>query len=236
MKAGDDMPLQGIVDTARTLSFYTRLQQVVANNLANSNTEAFKAERMTARLLQETGSPVPVQETDFQQGVLRHTGRTLDLALEGKGFFVVRTDAGERLTRGGSLRLDRTGQLTDSQGAPLLGEKGPIVLTGGDVEVLSDGAVLLDGTVVDRLRIETVTDLATLMKQGSGRFIPPGSTQSVDEKTVRVEQGSIEEANLDPVLSMVDLVRIQRAYSANVDALKAMDDVLGTISSKVGTV
>jgi flagellar basal-body rod protein FlgF len=230
------MPLQGIVDTARTLSFYTRLQQVVANNLANSNTEAFKADRMTARLLAGTGSPVPVQVTDFQQGTLRHTGRPLDLALEGQGFFVVRTEAGERLVRGGSLRLDRVGQLTDSQGSPLLGREGPLVLTGANVEVLSDGSVLVDGTAVDRLRIETVDDLSTLMKEGSGRFVAGGATRLVDENTVRVEQGAIEEANLDPVLSMVDLVRIQRAYSANIDALKAMDDVLATISTKVGAV
>jgi len=230
------MPLQGIVDTARTLSFYTRLQQVVANNLANANTEAFKAERMTARLLAGSDSPIPVQQTDFQQGVLRETGRPLDLALEGEGFFVVRTEAGERLTRGGSFRLDRVGQLVDPQGNTVLGRNGPIVLTGGNVEVLRDGAVLVDGVSVDQIRIETVDDLSSLLKEGAGRFVPAGSTQQVEDVSLRVRQGSVEEANLDPVLSMVDLVRIQRAYTANVDALKAMDDVLGTISNQVGTV
>ena len=129
------MPFQGIQDTARTLSFYTRLQQVVANNLANANTEAFKADRMTARLLEGSEAPVPVQAIDFQQGTLRLTGRPLDLAIEGAGFFVVQTENGERLTRGGSLTLDRVGQLIDSEGAPVLGKDGPIVFAGGHMEI-----------------------------------------------------------------------------------------------------
>ena len=230
------MPLKGIAETARTLSYYTRLQHVVANNLANANTDAFKADRMTAHLLAGSESLIPVQETDFQQGALRETGRPLDLALDGPGFLVVQTENGERLTRSGSLRLDQVGQVIDSLGAPVLGQEGPIVLTGNSVEVLHDGSVLLDGAVVDRLRIETVSDPSTLLKEGHGRFVPAGATEPVAVEQVRVHQGSVEEANLDPILSMVDLVRIQRAYTANVDVLKAMDDVLGSITKDVGTV
>ncbi|KPJ96041.1 MAG: hypothetical protein AMS18_01795 [Gemmatimonas sp. SG8_17] len=230
------MPLKGIAETARTLSYYTRLQHVVANNLANANTDAFKADRMTAHLLAGSESLIPVQETDFQQGALRETGRPLDLALDGLGFLVVQTENGERLTRSGSLRLDQVGQVIDSLGAPVLGQEGPIVLTGNSVEVLHDGSVLLDGAVVDRLRIETVSDPSTLLKEGHGRFVPAGATEPVAVEQVRVHQGSVEEANLDPILSMVDLVRIQRAYTANVDVLKAMDDVLGSITKDVGTV
>ncbi len=228
------MPFQGIQDTARTLSFYTRLQQVVANNLANANTEAFKADRMTAWLLEGSEAPVPVQEIDFQQGTMRLTGRPLDLALEGTGFFVVQTANGERLTRGGSFTLDRVGQLIDSEGAPVLGKEGPIVFSGGHIEILKDGAIMVDGIAVDALRVETVDDLSTLMKEGTGRFVPLGDTSDVEKGTVFVRQGQIEEANLDPVMSMVELVKIQRAYTANVDALKAMDDILGTISNDVG--
>ena len=58
----------------------------------------------------------------------------------------------------------------------------------------------------------------------------------MDEDTTHVRQGAVEEANLDPLLSMVDLVTIQRAYAANVDALKAMDSVLGAVTNEVGKV
>jgi flagellar basal body rod protein FlgG len=230
------MPLKGIVETARTLSYYTRMQQVVANNLANANTDTFKVDRMTARLLQGAESPVPVQETDFQQGTLRETGRALDLALEGPGFLVVRTENGERLTRGGSFRLDPGGQLLDSLGATVLGKEGPITIVGGSVEVLSDGAVMVDGAMVDRLRIETVEDLSSLMKEGSGRYVAAGPTASVEPGATVVRQGNVEEANLDPITSMVELVKIQHAYKANVDALQAMDGVLASIANDVGAV
>jgi flagellar basal-body rod protein FlgG len=230
------MPLKGIVETARTLSYYTRLQQVVANNLANANTDAFKVDRVTARVFDGSESPVPVQETDFQQGVLRDTGRPLDLALEGEGFFVVQTENGERLTRGGSFRLDAGGQLMDSLGAPVLGKEGPITIAGGAVEVLSDGAVMVDGAVLDTLRIETVEDLSTLMKEGSGRYLADGPTTAPGLGQTEVQQGFVEEANLDPVTSMVELVKIQHQYKANVDALQAMDAVLSTIANDVGTV
>lgn len=230
------MPLKGIVETARTLSYYTRLQQVVANNLANANTDAFKVDRVTARLLQGVDSPIPVQETDFQQGSLRETGRALDLALEGPGFLVVQTDSGERLTRGGSLRLDPGGRLIDSEGAPVLGKEGPIIIAGGNVEVLGDGAVMVDGAMVDRLRVETVEDLSSLMKEGTGHYAPSGPTITIEPGTATLRQGQVEEANLDPITSMVEMVKIQQAYKANVDALQAMDDVLASIANDVGTV
>jgi len=230
------MPLRGIVNTARTLAFYTRLQEVTANNLANANSDAFKADRMTARLLPGAAHPVPVELTDLQQGRLRDTGRPLDLGLDGPGFFVVNTARGERLTRGGGLRLDTVGRLTDSQGDPLLGPDGPVLIHGRDVEVRADGTVLVDGASAGRLRVENVDGPAGLLKEGFGRYLPSSRLRPVSEDATRVRQGVVEEANLDPLLSMVDLVTIQRAYAANIDALKAMDSVLGAVTNDVGKV
>ena len=230
------MPMRGIVNTARTLSFYTKLQAVTANNLANANTDAFKAHRMTARQHPGREYPVPVERTDLEQGRLHETGRPLDLGLEGPGFFVVRTARGERLTRGGSLRLDASGCLMDGRGDPLVGMDGPIRVNGAEVEVKSDGTVLVDGAGVGRLRIETVDDPASLLKEGLGRYVPAGTLRPVPENQALVRQGSVEEANLDPLLSMVDLVSIQRSYGANIDALKVLDGVLGAITTEVGKI
>ena len=110
------MPIQGILNTARSLSFYTRKQEVVANNLANANSDAFKADRIMARAYPGATFPVPVQTIDLQQGTFRETSRPLDVALSGPGFLVVHTADGDRLTRGGSLQLDPAGRLTDSHG------------------------------------------------------------------------------------------------------------------------
>jgi flagellar basal-body rod protein FlgF len=230
------MPLQGILNTARTLSFYSRRQEVTANNLANASSDAFKADRVMAHAATGSSAPIPVQDVDLRQGAFRETARTLDLALDGPGFFVVDTPQGERLTRGGSFRLDAAGRLSTADGDLVLGDLGPMLLQGATVNVHADGSVEVDGQNAGRLRIVNVDEPQGLLKEGFGRYQPGGEVHAVDEDTTRVRQGAVEEANIDPLLSMVDLVTIQRAYAANVDALKAMDSVLGAVTNEVGKV
>jgi flagellar basal body rod protein FlgG len=230
------MPIRGIVNTAHTLAYYERRQEVAANNIANANTDAFKADRMTARLVQNGAYPVPVASTDLQQGALRTTGRSLDVALEGPGFLVVQTPQGDRLTRGGSLRIDGASRLTDTHGNPVLGDRGPIVVDGTDLVVHDDGSLVVDGALVAKLEVMNVSDPKTLRKEGAGLFATDAPLQPVDEGVTMLRQGSIEDPNLDGVLSMVDLVTIQRAYTANLDALRAMDGVLGIVTGEVGKV
>ncbi len=79
-------------------------------------------------------------------------------------------------------------------------------------------------------------DPGALLKEGLGRYVSRSALTEVTEGATHVRQGAVEEGNLDPLLSMVDLVAIQRAYTANVDALKAMDGVLGSIVNEVGKV
>jgi flagellar basal-body rod protein FlgF len=230
------MPLRGIQNAAHGLSYYSKLQEVVANNLANASTDAFKVDRLTGQMLAGDSYPVPVAHLDLRQGAFRETGRPLDLALDGPGFLVVKTPQGERLIRGGSLRLDAMGQLTDADGNAVLGRKGPIILGTGNLEVQPDGTMLVDGAPLDELRLETIADPSKLRKEGTGRFVPPAGVTLMATDTAQVRQRQIEEPNSDAVLGMIDLVTIQRAYAANVDALKAMDGVLGTITSEVGRV
>lgn len=228
------MPLQGILNTARSLSYYTRKQEVTANNLANANSDAFKADRVLAHGVGTASFPVPVQDIDLRQGTFRETARPLDLGLQGDGFFVVRTPQGDRLTRGGSFRLDAAGRLADTNGNLVMGEDGPLVLQGGTVEVQGDGSVLVDGANAGRLQIVNVDAPGKLLKEGFGRYVPGGPLRAAEPDAARVRQGVVEEANLDPLLSMVDLVTIQRAYAANVDAMRAMDSVLGSVTTEVG--
>ncbi len=230
------MPIQGILNTAHTLSLYQRWQEITANNVANANTDAFKVDRLTAVQVPGSERPVPVQTTDLQQGAFRETGRPLDVALDGPGFLVVRTPQGERLTRGGSLHLDPDGWLVDGQGAPVLGDQGPLALSGSSIEVKGDGSLLVDGAVAGRLRLAEVADPNALVKEGFGRYATSSPLHPAADGAVRVRQGTIEEPNFDPLMSMVDLVTIQRAYAANADALRAIDGVLGTVVNEVGKV
>ncbi len=232
------MGLNAIKSTAQTLSFYTRLQALTANNLANSDTEGFKADSMSGRLIGDTTWPIPVTKTDLGQGMITQTGRPLDLALEGPGFFVLQTEQGERLSRGGALALDGGNRLADRHGNLLMGQNGPIQipLRYDSFEVQADGDVVVDGTRIDRLRLETVADQNTLKKEGAGRFIPSTATEPVDPTATVVRQGATEDSNQDTLKGTVDLVTIQRAYAANVESLKALDSVLGTVVNEVGKV
>lgn len=232
------MGLNAIKSTARTLSYYTRLQALTANNLANSDTEGFKADMMAARLIGDATFPVPVTRTDLSQGTMTQSGRPLDVALEGPGFLVLQTEQGERLTRGGALALDAGNRLSDRHGNLLLGQNGPVQLPlrYATLEIQADGDVVVDGLRLDRLRIETVADTNTLMKEGAGRFIPSTPTEALDSMTTLIRQGVTEDSNQDTLKGTVDLVTIQRAYAANVDSLRALDSVLGTVVNQVGKV
>jgi flagellar basal body rod protein FlgG len=229
------MSLNGIASSAQSLSYYQRLYEVTSNNLANANTDAFKAVRVAAENRPDVEGPAPIETIDLQQGVLRETGRPLDLALSGDGFLVVRTPNGERLTRGGALAIRADGLLTDANGNPVLGREGVVVLNGSKVEIQGDGSVFVDGSAAGQLRVDTVQDPATLRKEGAGRYIASTPLQPVDDGTTMVRQGSIEEANMDPIMTLVDLITIQRAYAANIDALKTIDSVLG-VANDVGRV
>ena len=230
------MPPGGIAGLARTLSYYTRLHEVTASNLANAASDGFKADRITAALDSSGAFPVPVQQLDLSQGTLRTTGRPLDVALEGEGFLVIRTPAGERLIRGGSLELDGTGLLTDRHGNPVLdGEGRVIALPPGEVTIASDGTVSVAGSSVARLKLVTAA-VGQLRKEGHGRFVSEGEMRPVQPGSVRVRQGQLEEANVDTLAGMVDLVLMQRAYTASVEALRTMDGVLATVTSDVARI
>src|SRR5436305_13516591 len=129
------MPLlNGMHSAASALKYWERKQEVVANNLANVSSNGFKAQRVFAKLLDGI---LPGAETssDLSTGTLRATGNATDLAIDGKGFFVVSTPNGERYTRGGSLRLDDKHHLVDGDGRQLLGVKGPLTLLDAPIQI-----------------------------------------------------------------------------------------------------
>jgi flagellar basal-body rod protein FlgF len=229
------MPIiNGMIRAANALHYYERRQEIVSNNLANADTAGFKAERIFGRMI---GDQVPVADTatDLRAGALSETGQPLDLALGGQGFFVVDTPNGERLTRGGSFTLDASGTVVDSSGRALLGENGPIVAS-GPVVIDKTGSVKVNGTVVDRLRVENVPANVRMQHEAGTLFVPdPSRTPQPNEERL-VRQGSIEQSNVGTIDSMVDLISVQRAYAAVQKSISAMDGIRDTISNQLGKV
>lgn len=204
----------------------TRLDQLdrVAGDLANVNTAGYKAERVTTvsaerpdfgQALQAAVDVAPGPgRLDMRGGRLQATGRVLDVALEGRGFFVVDTPHGPRLTRNGQFGLRSDGTLVTGDGLPVVGESGPIRLGKGEIQVQPDGTIRAGGVVAGRLQVVDVDDYAALRREDHGRFryVGPGEPARVAHPTVR--SGTLEQSNVSVVDRMVQLTEIGRGFEA----------------------
>lgn len=220
---------------ARALRYWESRQAVSANNLANVSTPGFKAERVFARLLSDA-SLVMESGTDFSSGALNPTGRPLDVALVGDGFLVVQTAEGPRWTRGGSLSLNSAGTLVDSGNHPVLGAHGEIVLPNGVVEINNSGGISVDGVSVDQLLLERPRTSVQLERAGGNLWLRSDEFEEVAEDQIQVRQGQLEDSNVNSIMAMVEMIEIQRAYSAVQRSIITADEVMHTITTEIGRV
>jgi flagellar basal-body rod protein FlgF len=210
-------------------------QQQIANDLANTATPGYKADRTAQRSFGElvlantaTGAAVGTQSTavvadgtvtDFTPQAARETGEPLDFAIAGQGFFAVRTADGVRYTRDGQFSAGPGGQLQTATGGAVLGRDGAPIQVGA-------------GGAVDPRRLQ-VTLLEDPRKAGDGLVTgtPAGTAGS---QVVR--SGALEGSGADPARSMVDMIASMRAFEAGQKAIQAIDETLGKASSQVGLV
>lgn len=230
---------------------------VISNNLANVNTAGYKEDRVVTESFRglllkvvDTRSPIrrsrPVGElgsgaevvrsySRFSSGALRHTGNPFDVALVGDGFFTIQTDEGERYTRNGSFHLDQNSVLVTDSGYPVLGLNGPIVIRGNRMDIDSQGRVIVDGRVVDRLYIVDFEDTTGLVKEAGQYFrAADGALEPVLAEQVTVSQGDLEQSNVNVVKEMVNMINAARSYEVSQKVIQAQDEMLGKAVNEVG--
>ena len=160
-----------------SLEALTESLRATAHNIANVNTTGYK--RLHGSFGQELAEEIEGQEAaeaalDFTQGGLIRTGRPLDLALRGKGFFVIETPQGNLYTRNGTFTANATGQLVDTSGRTVAGVSGPITIPASvspmQVTVSTEGYVAAAGARVGQLRIVEFADTSTLRSVGASCF------------------------------------------------------------------
>jgi flagellar basal-body rod protein FlgF len=227
------MRTTGLTSSASALRYWERRQEIVANNLANVDTSGFKAERVFARAVGD-GLPAPETATDLRGGTLTQTGAPLDVALDQNQFLVVSTPNGERLSRGGSLRLDEAGHLTDAAGNPVLGERGVITVPPGELQIDATGTVSVDNRELDRLLVESVPTGTRLQHESGTLFVPPTTRQAVTPEARKVTQGFLESSNVNSINALVDMISVQRAYAAIQKAVITLDGIHGTAANELG--
>jgi len=231
------------VSVTSSLEALTREYRAITHNLANANTAGFKRTRTSFRQLLDTEVARPaapnetaptkidtLHQTDFAQGMLTQTGRSLDVALEGNGLFVVSTPQGPLYTRAGKFRTSAERQLVDGAGQTVQGSGGPITLPAGrsaeDVTVGTDGAVSVDGQQVGKLSVVVPTDPSQLVSVGAGRYRLGEAGQVIEAaaKDFRVHQGFVESSNVSVVEELVGLITVTRLYEANLKTISIQDE------------
>ena len=213
-----------------------REMEVVANNIANVDTNGFKADfsqfeeflSSAARAKGEgAGGRVSYVHSrgtliDLTQGSVQRTGNPLDVALNGEGFIVIQTPRGERYTRNGSLQINSQGELVTSEGYQVQGDAGPIQLQTQDtgITINPEGTVSVHDAsnasleiIRGRLRLVGFDRAQRLEKDGSSSFAAPAGMQPNPNTNVRVMQGALEKSNVQPVLEMSHMIEVSRAYS-----------------------
>ncbi|HYL77310.1 MAG TPA: flagellar basal-body rod protein FlgF [Bryobacteraceae bacterium] len=208
---------------------------MLANNIANASAPGFKADReffgqyMSAEAADSpagtTPPTLPVVErqwTDFAQGSMLPTGNPLDLALNGKGFFVANSPSGPVFTRDGSLQISPKGDLVTLAGYLVQGQDGkPIHLDNSmPVEITTDGTVRQGGQDVSQLAVVDFADPAALSKRGNNYFrLDVSTVQPTPAANTEIQQGKLESANAQPAESAVRLVNILRQFETLQKAL-----------------
>jgi flagellar basal-body rod protein FlgF len=236
-----------------------RQMDVVANNVANINTNGFKADRS----LFEEYLRSPAHEDNFQRsdrrvsfvqdrasfhdfaaGNTELTKNPLDVSIDGGGFLAVQTPAGERYTRDGGLQINNLGQLVTAGGNPVMGVSGPIVFqpTDKQINIAADGNVtVLEGTgrtdsVRGKLRLVSFADAQKLIKDGNNLFSAGQGVTVQPDITSKVRQGFIEKSNVNSVTEMSRMIEITRTYTQISALLQQQSDLHKSAIEKLADV
>jgi flagellar basal-body rod protein FlgF len=216
----------------------------VAADLANVGTSGYKGDRLAvaaaerARFGHELDSAIDVmageRRVDLRGGVIGTTGRDLDAAIEGDGFFVVQTEHGERYTRDGAFIRRGDGVLTTRDGNPVMGEGGEIRLGTGTVNIGQDGTIRAGEQVAGRLKLVRFNAASEIEREAGARFrarpdVTPGAA------TARILGGSLEAANVTVVDRMASLVQISRAFEGLQRGISVLsNDIDGRAITELG--
>ncbi|SEL26764.1 flagellar basal-body rod protein FlgF [Roseovarius nanhaiticus] len=209
-----------------------REMQVVANNIANTATTGYRQEGLifsehVARM--EEGPSLSmakanVRNTSMIQGAITQTGGTLDFAVEGDGFFLIETPAGERLTRAGSFSISAEGDMVTNDGYRVLDAGGAPVFIPPDASNLNvspDGTVSHDGRPLAQIGLVQPVDRVGLIREDGVMFRSEAGYEPSENG--RILQGFLEGANVDPIGQMARMIEIQRAYEMGQSFLDSED-------------
>jgi len=217
-----------------SLTALRRQMDVIANNIANAETTAYRAERVLfEEFLADIGTGTQASFVldygvvrDTMEGQISATVNPLDVAISGKGYLVVETDEGLRYTRNGHLKLSDEGTLVTSSGNPVLDDGGkPITIPLGDgnVVISPDGVVSTESGTIGRLDLAGFENEQELRKAGDGLYTTDAPPLPAEE--ARLLQGMIESSNVEPIIETTEMIRLVRRYQSTQRLMEQADEL-----------
>jgi flagellar basal-body rod protein FlgF len=223
---------------------------VIANNVANVQTNGFKRRTSESREFQ---MPVASAETfkrgqdrrvsfvvdrgtplDTSTGKLEPTGNPMDVAISGDAYFVVNTPNGDRYTRNGALMLNAAGTLVTSDGQPVVGEQGAFTFGNEerDIRIAADGTISSSNGARGRLRLVRFNNPQVLQNAGGNLFmtnVPPEAAPQA-----RLQAGFVERSNVSPVVEISRMIEVTRQYQSVANLIGRNDEIRRTAIQKLG--
>jgi flagellar basal-body rod protein FlgF len=227
--------INGLYSGASAMDIFSRQQELVASNLAHLNTPGHRRalfsfqEKTDATGETVPGTNVDKTATDFSQGRLEPTGRPLDIALQGDGFFAYQGENATVYSRNGVLFRNGTGQLVNGDGLPILSNGAPVVIPPdvSDTALVIDktGAILADGNKIGKLTVTQFND-NQLLSSDSRTYFLAGDAIGSPAQEFRIEQGLRELSNAQPVTEMISLIVGSRNFEASQRVMRTISETI----------
>ena len=226
-----------------TAAKYTELAQTTnAHNLANANTTGFRSDFYSLMSEQVNGGGLPtrinaiadMKISDYSQGTITTTGRPLDVAINGPGWFVVEApEGGEALSRRGDFHLTTDGMLINGAGLPVMGDGGPLAVPEHDsLTIGADGTISIvplglgpeSSVVVDRIKL-VEADAEQLRKGEDGLLRLADGSEAKVSADIRLATSSLESSNVNTIEAMVNMIELARRYEMQVKVMSTAKTV-----------
>jgi flagellar basal-body rod protein FlgF len=179
---------------------------------------------------------------DVRGGTLRRTGESLDLAIDGPGFFEIVTPDGPAYTRQGNFRMDERGRLVTAQGHGVMGNGGEITLAGATPTIDRNGTVFGGANsgnaraALGQLKVVRFDDTSGMTSLGNGMLTAGSAIAASKGSEVQIQQGYLENSNVSTQHEMVQLMQTTRHFESVQKAIQSYDELLGTAIRKLGDV
>ena len=247
--------IRGLYTAASSMDVLQKRTNIRSNNLANVNTNGFKKSEGITRSFSEmilnriesgeadqeigglsNGAYMEQSFKDMSQGTFQRTDNALDFAVEGEGFFVIETEAGERYSRDGNFTINSDSELVTQSGKHVLDTEGERIqlIPDQDFRVSADGQITfnngLQGAQIDLVNFE---DESELLQEGDNLYAAQPGAPLV-ESEAGIAQGYLEGSNVKIVEEMAKMIKTTRHYESNQKVISSIDETLNKVINEVG--